>query len=114
VLHHDQLLEHGGLPGIRDENVLESALARPIHRWHYEGTRDLVALAAVYAIALTTGHPYVDGNKRIGFIATAAFLDLNGLELEVENVAVVRVMRRVAAGEASEVQLARWVRDHLL
>jgi len=113
VLHHDQLVEHGGLPGIRDENLLESALARPSHRWHYEGTSDLGALGAIYGHALTTGHPYADGNKRIGFIAVAAFLDVNGLELEAEDPDVVRVMRQLAAGDVTEQQLAEWVRDHL-
>jgi len=113
VLHHDQLVEHGGLPGIRDENVLEAALARPSHRWHYDGTRDLAVLAAVYGHALTRGHPYVDGNKRIGFIATAAFLDVNGLELQVEGSEVVTRMHQLAAGDLSERQFAEWVRDHL-
>ncbi len=113
VLHHDQLVEHGGLPGIRDENILESALARPSQRWHYEGTKDLAILAAVYGHGLTTGHPYADGNKRIGFLAMAIFLDLNGLELEVESPDVVRVVRQLAAGDLSEQKLGEWLRDHL-
>ena len=93
--------------------MLEAALARPSHRWHYDGTRDLAVLAAVYGHALTRGHPYVDGNKRIGFIATAAFLDVNGLELQVEGSEVVTRMHQLAAGDLSERQFAEWVRDHL-
>jgi death on curing protein len=114
ILHHDQLVEHGGTPGTRDENLLESTLARPPNRWHYGQTRDLVDLAAVYGHGLTRGHPYADGNKRIGFLAMAVFLDLNGLRLEAPDKDVVDVMQRVAAGALSEHRLAAWIRAHAL
>jgi death-on-curing protein len=77
AIHADQLREHGGLPGIRDEDVLESALARPQQKW-YSDRVDVPALAAAYAFALVKHHPYRDGNKRIGFLAMVTFLELNG------------------------------------
>ncbi len=113
LLHHDQLLEHGGLPGTRDENALEAALARPRNRWVYEGTRDVAALGASYCHGLARGHPYVDGNKRVGFLAMAAFLDLNGLTLTATDDEVVRVMRGVAAGTIGEPELAAWLRQNV-
>ena len=109
VLHHDQLVEHGGLSGIRDENAIEAALARPRNRWTYDGTRDVVELAAAYCHGFARGHPYVDGNKRIGFLAMAAFLDMNGLELTATDEAVVDLMRGVAAGTVSEAGLVAWI-----
>src|SRR3989337_1694300 len=78
AVHLDQLREHGGLPGIRDENALESAVARPRQRWHYRPSSDLTTLAAAYGWGLVRSHPYQDGNKRIAFLAMAIFLELNG------------------------------------
>ena len=74
AIHNDQLREHGGLPGVRDENALESALARPQQKWRYAEGADVATLAAAYAFGLTKNHPYRDGNKRIGFLALATFL----------------------------------------
>jgi death-on-curing protein len=113
AMHADQLREHGGLPGIRDENALESALARPRHKWHYRGEQDLAVLAAAYAFALVRSHPYRDGNKRIGFLALATFLGVNGYELETTDAQVVTTMIGLAAGQVSESQLAAWIRAQL-
>ena len=113
AVHLDQLREHGGLPGLRDENVLESALARAKNRWHYEADADLRTLAAAYGWALTTSHPYRDGNKRVGFLTMAIFLGLNGRELDAPEPEVVQVMLAVAAGRCSEGELAAWVSAHL-
>lgn len=109
----DQIREHGGLPGIRDESALESALARPVNHWQYEPSTDAVELAATYGWGLTTSHPYRDGNKRIGFLAMAIFLALNGLELEASDEEVVQLMLSVADHGMSETELATWVRSHV-
>lgn len=112
AVHLDQLREHGGLPGVRDENVLESALARPRQRWHYEPTSDLATLAAAYGFGLATSHPYRDGNKRIAFLAMATFLGLNGFELDAPEAEVVETMLAVADRRCSERKLTEWVRAH--
>jgi death-on-curing protein len=108
--HDDQLRTHLGLPGIRDENLLESALARPQQKWHY-GERDLTALAAAYGFGLASNHPFVDGNKRAAFVALATFLRINGLRLRTPEEDVVREILALAAGERSETELADWIRS---
>ncbi len=109
AFHDDQLRAHLGRPGIRDENLLESALARPQQKWHYE-ERDLVVLAAAYGFGLACNHPFIDGNKRVAFIALAAFLRLNGRQLRTPEEDVVIEILALAAGERSEDELADWVR----
>jgi death on curing protein len=111
AIHHDQLREHGGLPGIRDENVLESALARPQQRWHYTPSADLAALAASYAFGLVGNHPYRDGNKRVGFLAMVTFLGINGLDFEATEAEVVEQILRLAGGSLPEERLAEWIRS---
>src|SRR6188508_1304662 len=78
AIHDDQVREHGGLPGVRDENALESALARPQQKHTYDPGIDLAGLAAAYAFGLARNHPYRDGNKRIAFLALVTFLGING------------------------------------
>lgn len=114
ALHFQQLQRFGGLHGIRDEGAIESALARARNQWEYAGERDIAALAAAYGYGLTRGHGYSDGNKRIGFLAMAVFLDLHGYDLEAPEPEVVRIMLGVAAGEVAEPDLAAWVRAHLV
>ncbi len=114
AVHLDQLREHGGLPGIRDENVLESALARPRNRWHYGAVTDVATLAAAYGWGLANNHPYRDGNKRLAFLIMAIFLELNGHELEAPEEEVVQVMLAVADRRCSERELADWIRAHLI
>lgn len=113
AVHTAQLREHGGLPGIRDENALESALARPRQKWVYGKERDLSALAAAYGFGFVKGHPYRDGNKRIGFLAVATFLGINDHDLDVTDAEVVTEMVRLAAGDIGEPDLASWIRLHL-
>ena len=113
TIHADQLRQHGGLAGVRDENILESALARPRHKWEYDPRSDLAVLAAAYAFGLVRNHPYRDGNKRIGFLALATFLGINGCELDTTDADVVTTMLALADGSLTEVRLTRWVRDHL-
>lgn len=109
----DQLREHGGLPGVRDENALEAALARPQHKWHYEKDLDLATLAAAYAFGLAKSRAFNDGNKRIAFLTAVIFLGLNGKELKATEAEVVEVMVALAAGSLSEEQVAEWIRERL-
>jgi death on curing protein len=112
AVHLDQLREHGGLPGLRDENALESALVRPRQKWHYKATTELVTLAAAYGFGLCRNHPYRDGNKRVAFVVMVVFLELNGLMLEAEEADVVSVMLALADGRLSEGDLAQWLQVH--
>ena len=113
-VHTDQLKEHGGLSGIRDENMLESALVRPRNKWIYGKEDDLAVLAAAYGFAFVTSHPYRDGNKRIGFLTIAVFLDINGQAIHATDAEVVIQMTGLAAGQISEDELADWVREHMI
>jgi death on curing protein len=113
AIHADQLREHGGLPGIRDEPAHESALARPQHTWLYADERDLATLAAAYGFALVRSHPYRDGNKRMGFLAMAIFLGINRHEISATDADVVTVMLALATGHVSEADLADWIRKHM-
>jgi death on curing protein len=112
AIHNDQLREHGGLPGVRNENVLESALARPKQKWHYGENADIPVLAAAYAVGVVRNHPYRDGNKRIGFLAMVTFLGINGYAFEATDTDVVTQFVALAAGDVSEAQLADWIRNH--
>jgi death-on-curing protein len=111
--HLDQLREHGGLRGVRDEHALEAALARPQQKHHYAPDSDLATLAAAYAFGIAKAHPFNDGNKRIAFLAAVIFLALNGKDLEATDAEVVQAMTALAAGTFSEPALATWVRRHL-
>jgi death-on-curing protein len=113
ALHFQQLKRFGGLFGVRDEGAIESALARARNQWEYAEERDIAALAAAYGFGLTRSHGYSDGNKRVGFVAMAVFLDLNGRELDAPEPEVVQVMVGVASGEISEPELATWLRGHV-
>ncbi len=111
AIHGDQLREHGGLPGVRDENVLESALARPQQTWHYGTAPDVPRLAAAYAFGFVKNHPYRDGNKRIGFLVMVTFLGVNGHEFEATDADVVTQFVALAAGKVSEDELTDWIRS---
>jgi death-on-curing protein len=112
AVHWDQLREHGGLAGIRDETALESALARPRRKWHYGAPTDLATLAAAYGFGLCQNHPYRDGNKRVAFVVMAVFVGLNGLSVKADEDEVVMVMLAPADGKVSEKELATWLREH--
>ncbi len=112
-IHFDQVRLHGGLAGIRDENALESALARPQNRKVYDNTSDVIDLAAAYGYGLTTSHPFADGNKRVGFLAMYVFLGLNGREIVAEETEVVGLMVTIADGSRSEPEVAGWLRGHI-
>ena len=110
--HEEQLVEHGGPGGVRDEGLLASAMARPQHRALYESP-DAATLAASYAFGIARNHPFVDGNKRTAFVALEVFLDLNGLELDATDEDCVLATLRLAAGQLDEAALAEWIRDRL-
>lgn len=113
LLHAESLAEHGGAEGVRDEGALESALARPLNRESYGDASDLCGLAAAYAFGISRNHPFVDGNKRVAFIAMGLFLALNGVRLTATQVDATQVMRALAAGQLSEAELAEWVSAHV-
>jgi death on curing protein len=112
LAHAEALAEHGGLEGIRDEGLLESALARPRNVFAYENVNDLHTLAAFYAIGIARNHPFLDGNKRAGFIAMALFLAANGLRLTADQVDATRTFLEVASGKLNEKELAAWLRKN--
>lgn len=114
AIHLDTIRSHGGLPGIRDESALESALARPRYRWVRGRGVDLASLAATYGFGLARNHPYRDGNKRLAFLAMLVFLGSNGYDLEAPEPDVVTVTLKLAAGELSEAALTKWLRSHLV
>lgn len=113
AVHLDQVREHGGLAGIRDENALESALARPRQKWEYDRDADLPTLAAAYGFGLCQNHPYRDGNKRVAFVVMVVFLELNGFHFDATEPDVVTTMIAVAGGQLSESGLAEWLRAHV-
>jgi death on curing protein len=110
AIHDEQIREHGGLAGVRDENALESALARPRQKWQYDAKADIAALAAAYGFGLARNHPYRDGNKRIAFLALYTFLGVNGWDFNATEADVVTEIVALAAGHVSEDELAAWIR----
>jgi len=110
AIHNEQLAEHGGLTGIRDEGLLESALARPLNLAAYH-TPDCADLAAAYGFGITRNHPFMDGNKRTAFVVIELFLAMNGNELVAEDADCVLTMFALAAGEFEEPSLAAWIRE---
>jgi death-on-curing protein len=109
--HGRELQIFGGAPGFRDDGALESALGRPLNKWQYENA-ELPELAAAYAFGIVRNHPFVDGNKRAGFVAMLGFLLLNRIEFAPDPIEATAIIIGVAAGEISETGLARWIRDN--
>lgn len=110
AVHEAQLAEHGGAMGVRDQGLLDSALARPRNAAIY-GDPDALELAAAYAFGLARNHPFIDGNKRTAFVAMELFLVLNGWQLLADDADCVLTMLKLAAGELTEAQLAQWLRE---
>lgn len=113
AIHGRQIAEHGGAEGIRDIGLLESALARPQNLHVYEPDSDVAALAAAYAFGIVKNHPFLDGNKRTGYIAMELFLTLNGQTLEATREDKYLTIISLAAGDIAEQALAEWIRQHL-
>ena len=111
ILHLEQIAEHGGRPGLRDGNALESALARPRQLFTYRRRAPLSTLAAALCIGLAKGHPFVDGNKRVALLTTYTFLAVNGLILDADETETAETIEAVAAGHMSEAALSKWIAD---
>lgn len=111
-LHLESLRQFGGAEGLRDQGLLESALARPRNLHAYEGEADLCRLAAAYAAGTVRNHPFVDGNKRAALAAAGVFLMLNGLDLIGDKAQATVAMLDLAAGELPEEGFAAWLRDN--
>lgn len=111
IAHEQSLAEFGGAAGIRDEGLLDSALSKPENLFAYQ-TPSVFELAASYGFGLVKNHPFIDGNKRIGFIVAVVFLQINGWRLEASEVDATLRTLALAAGELSEVEFAEWLRAH--
>ncbi len=111
AIHGRQLRRFGGAPGLRDEGMLRSALERPVNRWSYEQA-GVAELAAAYAFRLAKNHAFVDGNKRIAFMAMMVFLLKNGVPFNPDPAQSTSIILSLAAGEVSEESLARWIKDN--
>jgi death-on-curing protein len=109
ALQERLLAEFGGLSGLRDEGLLESALNRPLHRFHY-GRPTLFDLAAAYAFGIVRNHPFIDGNKRIGFTTAVVFLEINGLEFLAEEADATLQTLALAAHDLEENGYAKWLK----
>ena len=112
LLHDESLAEHGGAPGLRDEGLLDSALARPVNLALYKQP-DVASLAASYGVGLAKNHPFVDGNKRTAFLAVGMFLAVNGFRLRATQVDATLTVMDVAAGVLDEAAFAQWIREHI-
>ena len=112
AIHDEQLAEHRGAAGTREQGLLASALSRPSNLAAYEKP-DAAALAASYAVGLAKNHPFVDGNKRTAFVALELFLALNGFELNANDVDCILTTLAVASGEMDEPMLSEWIRGNM-
>ncbi len=113
AIHARQLAEHGGAEGVRDMNLLASAMSRPRNLFAYtDPTPDTCAMAAAYAFGIAKNHPFIDGNKRTSAVVCETFMNLNGLELQADDVTLYPIFLALAAGDLSEDELAAWLREH--
>ncbi|MBF0135107.1 MAG: type II toxin-antitoxin system death-on-curing family toxin [Magnetococcales bacterium] len=114
AIHKRQLVEHGGSGGLRDEGLLESALARPVNRQAYgDPPPTLAELAASYAFGMARNHPFVDGNKRVAYVVCLLFLRMNGKQLVAPGAEKYRAFLSLAQGTMGEEELASWFQEHL-
>ena len=112
LLHAAGIARFGGLPGLRDEGLLESALARPKHAFHFGAVKDVMALSASYAFGLAKDHPFADGNKRVAFLACGLFMELNGRTLTANSLDAYAAVTALAGGGLGEDEFAAWLRAH--
>jgi death on curing protein len=111
--HELTLAQEGGAQGIRDLNILESAVTRAMQHYNYRPKSTIAELAAAYAYGLVRDHPFIDGNKRTAYLVAEAFCNLNGWRLNVDDMESVIIFRALAAGEIEEAGLAKWYERHL-
>jgi death-on-curing protein len=111
---HDRLLAvHGGAPGLRDRGLLQSALARPRQHHAYADSTDIVAMAALYTAGIVRNHPFVDGNKRTGFVVGILFLELHGFDFKTSEEDATQAVMNLAAGTLDESGYAVWMRANV-
>jgi death-on-curing protein len=111
AIHEMMLAQHGGLAGVRDRGLLESALARPRHIFAYSSAT-LAEMAASYAAGIILNHPFLDGNKRTGFMVAATFLEINGVQLTATEESVVEMTLALASGKLKQVAYAEWLGEN--
>ena len=114
IAHHGQIQEHGGLPGLRDANALEAALARPQQKWTYDPEADLALLAAAHAFGIATSHPFNDGNKRTAHVCYRVFIALNDAGLAASDEEKYLAMLQLADGSLDEAGFAQWLRTRIV
>lgn len=113
AIHKRQLAEHGGLDGVRDPGLLDSALARPRHLFAYnDPTPSLTELAASYAFGIARNHPFIEGNKRTAAVACELFLALNDITITADDVAMYPIFLGLAEGSVSEAEFAKWLEEN--
>jgi death-on-curing protein len=108
AIHEMMLAQHGGLAGVRDEGLLESAISKPQHLFAY-GSPALSEMAASYAVGIVLNHPFLDGNKRTGFMVAATFLELNGMDFTATEESVVEMTLALASGKVKQAAYAEWL-----
>lgn len=113
AVHDRQLAEHGGLAGVKDAGLLESALARPVNK-HAYGEDDPCALAAAYAFGIARNHPFNDGNKRTAWVIARLFLRLNGVQIAFDKAEAIRMVLALASGSLDEDAVAKWFRARIV
>jgi death-on-curing protein len=113
AIHDEQLATHGGLSGVRDRGLVDSALARPRNLAAYEACDDVARLAAAYAYGIARNHGFADGNKRTALVTADLFLMLNGYELVSSPVENVLTVLSIADGSLSEEELTSWIRKNI-
>jgi death-on-curing protein len=113
LLHQESLAQFGGAAGLRDEGLLDSALARPINKYTYEGCLDLATLAAAYGFGLVRNHAFVDGNKRAAFLAVGIFLVINGQRLSAKPIDAIEAVASLSDGTMEETRFAEWIRKNI-
>ena len=109
AVHQTLIAEHGGLPGVRDQALLDSALARPRQKYAYDSKVSVFELAAAYSYGLARNHPFTDGNKRIALTVAAVFLELNGYSLDAAEPEAVIMYQQLASGSLTEEELGLWI-----
>lgn len=112
-IHDRQLAEHGGLAGMKDDDLLESALARPVNKHAYGGD-DPCALAAAYAFGIARNHPFKDGNKRTAWVIARLFLRLDGVTIAFDKAEAIRMVLALASGALEEAAVAAWFRERVV
>jgi len=113
AIHGRLLALHGGAAGLRDRGLLQSALARPRQHYAYSESRDIVRLAAIYTHGIVRNHPFVDGNKRTGFVIGILFLELHGFHFRASEEDAAQAVMALAAGTMDEDGYAAWLRGNV-